>query len=118
MRRKQTHTIRRGAIVPLVALSLVGLLGLVALAIDIGMVAVARTQAQNAADSAAMAGTRTFTQQSEYNLSAVPAQAVTAAVANKIFSTNITGNPASITEGQSRCALSPSSPARDGLRQA
>src|ERR1022692_4254939 len=97
MRRQQKRSIRRGAIVPLVAISLVAVLGLVALAIDIGMVAVARTQAQNAADSAAMAGTRMFNQQAGYNLTNVPVQAVTAAVANKIFSTKVVGDPANIT---------------------
>ena len=85
MRRIENRRVRRGAIIPLVAASLVAVLGLVALAIDIGMVAVAKTQAQNAADSAAMAATRTFNQQSGYNLTSVPKQAVTAAVANKVL---------------------------------
>ena len=96
MRRTEIRKIRRGAIVPLVAISLVAVLGLVALAIDIGMVAVARTQAQNAADSAAMVGTRTFNQQVGYNLTSVPKQAIIAAVANKIFSANIVGDPNTI----------------------
>ena len=51
---------RRGALLPLLALALLGLIGLLALAIDIGMVAVARSQCQNAADAAAMAGARTI----------------------------------------------------------
>lgn len=96
MRLSKSSQTRRGAIVPLVAICLVAILGLVALAVDIGMVAVAKTQAQNAADVAAMAGARTFNQQSGYNLTSVPAQAVTAAVANRIFNTPVSGNPASI----------------------
>jgi Flp pilus assembly protein TadG len=49
---------RRGAILPMVAISLIALLGLVALAIDVGMLLVEKTQAQNAADTAAMTGAR------------------------------------------------------------
>ncbi|MBI2803613.1 MAG: hypothetical protein HYX68_01350 [Planctomycetes bacterium] len=97
MRRKIQLRNRRGAIVPLVAICLVALLGMVALAIDIGMVAVAKTQAQNAADSAAMVGTRTFNQQAGYNLSNVPKTAITAAQANKIFNAAITTDPNAIT---------------------
>ena len=46
---------RRGVILPYVAISMVALLGFVALAIDLGMVMVAKTQTQNAADAAAFA---------------------------------------------------------------
>ena len=42
MRHKEIRKVRRGAIVPLVAISLVAIMGLVALAVDIGMVAVAQ----------------------------------------------------------------------------
>src|SRR5205807_1098572 len=84
------------AIIPLVALCLVALMGMVALAIDIGMVAVAKTQAQNAADAAALAGTRTFNQQSGYNLAQAPVNAVAIATANKIFAAPITGDPKAI----------------------
>ncbi|HZZ81842.1 MAG TPA: pilus assembly protein TadG-related protein [Gemmataceae bacterium] len=95
--RQNRSLSRQGAIVPLVALSLVAVLGMVALAIDIGMVAVAKTQAQNAADSAAMAGTRSLNQQSGYNLPTSSINAVTAATQNKIFQTAITGDPANIS---------------------
>lgn len=49
---------RSGSILPLVAVSLVALLGLIALAVDIGLVTVARTQAQDVADLAALSGAR------------------------------------------------------------
>src|SRR5262245_1470499 len=49
---------RTGSILPLLAISIVALLGLVAMGVDIGMVAVARTQAQDAADLSALAGAR------------------------------------------------------------
>src|SRR5215475_10294534 len=90
---------RRAMVLPLVTLCLVALVGMLALAIDIGMVAVARTQCQNAADSAAMAGARTINGNStgNYNYSSVAGQAITAAVANKVFSTNVQGDPTKIT---------------------
>jgi len=47
---------RRGSVLPLVAFMTVALMGLLALAIDLGMVAVARNQCPNAADASAMAG--------------------------------------------------------------
>lgn len=56
----QSSSRRRGAMVPLVAIALIGLLGFVALAIDIGIIAVARNRCQNAADVAALAGARTL----------------------------------------------------------
>ncbi|MBI1832152.1 MAG: hypothetical protein HYR84_11960 [Planctomycetes bacterium] len=97
MRLQPTQQPRRGAIIPLVAISLIALMGLVALAIDIGMVAVAKTQAQNAADAAAMVGVRTLNGQNGYNLSNAPVNAITAATQNKIFGTAISASPGSIS---------------------
>src|SRR5262245_13633208 len=90
---------RRGAVVPLVALCLIPLLGLVALAVDIGMVAVSRSQCQNAADSAAMAGARTINGDlsGNYNFSAVPGRAFAAAIANKVLNQGVQGSPGSYT---------------------
>jgi hypothetical protein len=70
----------------------------VALAIDIGMVAIAKNQAQNAADSAACATVRTFNGQSGYNLAAAPVAGMTAAQANTILGSAIACSPASITD--------------------
>src|SRR5262249_29138785 len=94
----RTTVRRRGAVLPLVAICTVAMIGMVALAIDLGMVAVARTQCQNAADSAAMCGARTINGNStgNYNLSAVPAATVKAAVANKVFGTYVQGDPNNI----------------------
>ena len=47
---------RRGAILPLVALSLVGIMGLMVLAIDVGSLQLQRRMAQTAADAGATAG--------------------------------------------------------------
>lgn len=49
---------RRGSILPLLAISIVALMGMIALAVDIGVLTVARTQAQDIADLTALAGAR------------------------------------------------------------
>jgi hypothetical protein len=95
MRLQPRRLKRRGSVLPLVAMCTIAMMGMVALAIDIGMVAIARNQCQNAADSAAMAGARTINGNStgNYNVAAVPTNAIIAATANKVFGTQITGNP-------------------------
>ena len=59
---------RAGAVLPLVTVCLVGLMAFIALAIDIGMMALARTQSQSAADIAALAGARTLNGQTGNNV--------------------------------------------------
>lgn len=51
---------RRGSIVPMLAVCAVALFSFVALAIDLGMLMVARTESQNAADAAALSAARTL----------------------------------------------------------
>src|SRR2546423_302164 len=69
-----TRTNRRaGAIVPLTALGLTALLGIVALCIDLSLVALAKTQCQNAADVAAMAAARSLNGQTTNNNNAATA---------------------------------------------
>ncbi len=51
---------RMGSVLPMVVISLVALLGFVALAIDVGMLLVSKTECQHAADCAATAGARTL----------------------------------------------------------
>lgn len=59
MTRKTTKRYsRRGFFMPMLGVFLIALFAFVALAVDIGMITVARTQCQNAADVAALAGTR------------------------------------------------------------
>ncbi len=55
---RRTEQKRPGTIVPLVAVSAIFMITLIAFAIDIGLIALARTQCQNAADSGATAGVR------------------------------------------------------------
>jgi Flp pilus assembly protein TadG len=49
-------TLRRGAVAPLLAILLIPLLGMIAFSVDLGYMIVVRTELQNAADAAAMAG--------------------------------------------------------------
>jgi hypothetical protein len=86
---------RRGAVLPLVAMCLVVLVAMVALAIDIGIIAIARNQCQNAADAAALAGCRSITGNADqnYNYDAVPENTIQAAVYNNILGDTIGGDP-------------------------
>jgi hypothetical protein len=52
--------VRRGSVLPLLGCCLIALFTFVALAIDVGMLAVSRTQSQQAADLAALIGARTL----------------------------------------------------------
>ncbi len=49
---------RRGTFIPMLAVSISALFGFVALAVDLGLLTVARTECQNAADTAALSGCR------------------------------------------------------------
>lgn len=91
---------RRGAMLPLMAFMMLGLIALLALAIDIGMIAIARSQCQNAADSAATAGARTLNGNvaANYNMAAVPGKSVGAVVANTILAKNFSGDPNNVTK--------------------
>src|SRR5262245_27052856 len=54
------HAARRGTVLPMLGIGLIGLFGFTALAIDLGVLAVSRTDCQNAADVAALTGCRTL----------------------------------------------------------
>ena len=96
MRLHTPNQARKGTVLPMVAVSTVALMGMLALAIDIGVVAIARSQAQNAADSAAMAGARTIDGSATQNVAMAAANAVTAATDNSILGNPVQGNPGSI----------------------
>src|SRR5262245_11488891 len=85
--RTTRHPRRRGAVLPLIVICLIVLFAFVALAVDLGIMAVARTQAQNAADSAAMAGARTLTGDptTNNNYGNVAPNATAAATANGVL---------------------------------
>jgi Flp pilus assembly protein TadG len=91
---------RRGSIVPLAAVSLIALMGMIALGVDLGMLAVARTQCQNAADLAALAGTRLLNgNTADNNRPAAQAFAVTAATSNSVLSVPVASNQVTVTTG-------------------
>ncbi|HEV3143825.1 MAG TPA: pilus assembly protein TadG-related protein [Gemmataceae bacterium] len=90
---------RRASILPLVAISLIALCGFVALAIDLGMIMVSKTQAQNAADSAAMAGARTLNGSSGGNVAQATLNAQSAGAANKVLGANVNTSDVSVRHG-------------------
>src|SRR5438128_2217964 len=51
---------RSGTVLPMLAVTLTALMAFVALAIDLGMLAISRVQAQNAADIGSLVGVRTL----------------------------------------------------------
>ena len=51
---------RRGTVLPMLGIGLIGLFGFTALAVDLGVLAVSRTECQNGADISALIGCRTL----------------------------------------------------------
>ena len=91
---------RRGTILPLFALMLVGLVGFLALSIDIGIVAVAETQAQNAADNAALAGCRTLNgSTTSSSTQSATSMAQSAAASNSILSKSVSASQVAVQHG-------------------
>lgn len=76
---------RQGSILPLLAASMVGVFGLVALAVDIGMIAAGKSQLQNAADAAAMTGARSLDGSVTSNLSGASMNAANVAATNRVL---------------------------------
>jgi Flp pilus assembly protein TadG len=89
-------------VLPLVTISLVALLGFVALAVDLGVIALARNQCQNAADAAAMAGARALNGNSAIsnNKTNAATMAQTAATVNSVLSQNIQSGQVTATVGK------------------
>ena len=77
---------RRGTVIALLALTIVALVAFLGLAIDLGMIALAKTQAQNAADLAALTAARTMNGDAgtTYNQSGATTNAITAANVRKV----------------------------------
>src|SRR6516164_6300128 len=93
IRRTHSRQVRRGVVLPLVAVCLIALSGLVALA---------KTQCQNAADSGATAGVRAITGSAatnygSFNGAAAAKPTINAATQNVIFGQNVPGDPNNIT---------------------
>jgi len=76
---------RHGGILPFCALCIAAMCGFVALSVDLGLIATAKNQCQNAADVAAIAAARTLNGSAGGNLGQATAQAIAAAGANQIL---------------------------------
>src|SRR5947208_15386257 len=92
---------RRGTIVALLALAIVGLIGFLGLAIDLGMLAIAKTQAQNAADLACLTAARTVNGDSSttYNNVAATTNAKNLLTYNYILGQSITSSQLAVSYG-------------------
>ncbi|HEX4589222.1 MAG TPA: pilus assembly protein TadG-related protein [Gemmataceae bacterium] len=88
---------RSGAVVPLVAVMIVFMLGMIAFGVDIGYIAVTQKEVQNAADAAAMAGTSQLRDRNA--LKGAPSQSAVVAAARttaQLFSGKNTGGGVSL----------------------
>ena len=103
MARKVT-TRRRGATLVLVVMCLIPLVAFVALSIDLGMLAAARTQIHDAADAAAMAGARALngntSSGANNNYSAVLPIAQQAVTANKVLGSALSTSNLTVNIGR------------------
>ena len=101
MNRKSHSRGRRGAVAPIIAISMIAILGFVALAVDVGVIASARTQCQNAADTAAMSAARTLNgdNTNNYNVDNVQPNAISAASANMIAGNAVAASQVQVSIG-------------------
>jgi Flp pilus assembly protein TadG len=83
----------------MVAIGLVALCGFVTLAVDVGMIMVARTQCQMAADSGALAGARTLNGSPTGDVSGATASATSAAEANLVLTRTLQASEITVTLG-------------------
>jgi hypothetical protein len=90
---------RQGSVAPIVGLALVALCGAVALAIDVGRIAVAKLECQNAADVASMAGARTLNGIMPQNLGAATTNAQNAALTYSVMGQPIQTSEINVQHG-------------------
>jgi Flp pilus assembly protein TadG len=95
------RTARRGTVVAMLAISLVALLGFLALAIDIGMLATAKTQAQAAADLSSLTAARTLNGDggSSYNNAQATTNAQNILTYNRILGGSIPSSQLTLSYG-------------------
>ena len=113
--------VRRGTVVPLLAFAIVALVGFLALAIDLGMLAVAKAQAQQAADLAALTAARTVNGNAtgNYNQTAATTNAQNILTYNVILGQSIQASQLQLSYGsydysQSTQAFTANYPATTG----
>ncbi len=94
-------TCRRATVLPLLAVTLVALISFVALAVDLGMITIAKAQAQNAADLATLTAARTLSGDptSNYNQSAATTNAQNILSFNNILGQAIQSSQLQISYG-------------------
>lgn len=104
IRSVETHAHRKGAALVVLLLSIMALFAFLALSIDLGMLAVARTQCQDAADAAAMTGARTLNGTtsggSNNNYANVSPNAIAAVTANNIMGRSLTSSQLALDIGR------------------
>lgn len=102
-RRYPTRSARRGVALVVLAVCLLVLMAFLALAIDLGMLALAQTQISDAADAAALAATRALNgdtaNSNDNNYAAATPAAQTAVAANKVLGTNLTSSQVAVQIG-------------------
>ena len=113
---------RRGTVAALLALVMVAMVGFLGLGIDIGMMAIAKTQAQNAADLAALTAARTLNGNATitYNQSAATTNAQNILTYNNILGQAITASQLTLSYGsydynQTTQTFSANFPATSGM---
>lgn len=99
MRAHLLQSRRAGSILPLVVISFLALFGLTALAVDLGMLAVAKTQCQNAADSAALAGVRSIDGSTNPDLATATNNAKNAVSVNKVLAQAVPAGNVDVRHG-------------------
>ncbi|HEX4128642.1 MAG TPA: pilus assembly protein TadG-related protein [Pirellulales bacterium] len=90
---------RRGSILPLFAVAMIPFLGFLALSIDLGLLAIARTQCQNAADNAAIAAVRTLNGSTSGNTTAATTNAQKAGTLSPVLGQSLATSDMTITHG-------------------
>ena len=90
---------RPGSVAPVIAVSLVALCGAVALAIDVGRIAVAKLECQSAADVAAMTGARSLNGVMPQNLGLATANAQSSAQTYSIMGQPIVPTDVTVQHG-------------------
>ncbi len=92
---------RRGTVLPLVAFTIVAQLSFLALAIDLGMVAISKTQAQQAADLVALTAARSLngSAASNYNQSGATTNAQNLLSYNRVLGQQIQASQLQLTYG-------------------
>src|SRR5262245_37373812 len=105
--RHQSSPKRRGSIIPFTAIALVAMVGFVALAIDLGMLMLSRTQCQSAADAAALTGARMLTGDAttDYNRPAAAPAAITAATTCSVLMKPVPAKDVTVSVGSYRFDL-------------